>query len=83
METNLKKVLMNVQHSIAPSTMVGYQAAWWLWSSFLQEQCVADTSVSEGLALLFLSKLFSKNFSWSHVNKVFSGVSFFLSIERL
>lgn len=83
METNLKKVLINVQHSIAPSTMVGYQPAWWLWSSFLQEHVVADTLVSEGIALLFLNKVFSKNFSWSHVNKVFSRVSFLNNLTSL
>lgn len=35
------------------------------------------------LALLFLNKVFSKNFSWSHVNKVFSRVSFLNNLTSL
>lgn len=42
-----------------------------------------NTFVSEGLALLFLNRIFMQNLPWSHVNRTLSGVSFFLKLQIL
>lgn len=82
MEAHLNQVMANVQNSIAPSTMAGYQSAWWLWVSFLKAYGVSTDFVSEGLILLFLDSLFNKDYLWSHVNNI-SGIYVFLKFNNL
>lgn len=52
-----------------------------LWLTFLNINQLIGSYLSEEIALAFLTTLMEKDFSWSHINTIWSGVSFFLKLE--
>ena len=74
MGPNLMPISEYITNSVAPSTMAGYQSAWFMWLSFLSSAQEPMGSFSESLVLLFLQSLFLRNYSWSYVQKTLAGV---------
>lgn len=64
----------NIINFLVPSTWSGYTTAWGLWLSFLNSQNQRFLDFSKHLVLSFLINLMSKKYSWSHTNKILSGV---------
>lgn len=64
----------NIKNSLAPSTWHGYKMAWFSWLTFFNINQIMGSSLSEDIALSFLTTLTEKDFSWSHINKILRGV---------
>lgn len=73
----------NIQRSIAKSTWLSYMSSWMLQLSFLGANDLDLSSFSEQIVLLFLNSLMAKCYSWSHINTILAGVSFFLRVHSL
>ena len=76
-------VRMNIVNSIAPATMSAYSSAWRLWLSHLVSVGENQFAFSEKLVLSFLNNLLASNLSWSQVNKILAGISFFGKLNNL
>lgn len=76
-------ISQNIKNSVAPSTWKNYTSSWLLWSNFLLALNVTVSEYSESIVLLFLQSLIQKKYSWSHICKTLSGISFFLRLYSL
>lgn len=73
----------HIRNSLAPSTWMSYSSSWFMWIKFLNRNSLSIADFSEGLALKFLSFLMLENYSWSHINKIICGISFFLKLKNM
>lgn len=73
----------HIQRSVAPTTWNNYSYAWQLWGSYIAAINLTPLDVSEKTALGFLNLLMGKHYSWSHINNLLAGVSFFLKLNNL
>lgn len=76
-------ICQNIRNSVAPSTWRNYVSSWLLWVTFLNSVHLSVSDHSEQIVLSFLHSLIMKKYSWSHINKTLSGISFFLPLYNL
>lgn len=80
MGTRLNKVIFSICCSVADSTWNSYVSAWIVWLNFLFERSKLLVWVSEHLVLNFVDLFMRKGYSYAHVHKTLSGISFFLKL---
>lgn len=76
-------ILHNIEKSLAATSWSSYKSSWLLWLQFLDSEKVRVCDASEHLVLSFLESLMRKEYSWSHVYRTLSGISFFQKMNSL
>lgn len=66
-----------IQKSLSPASWVGHKSSWMIQLQFLNANNLDMFTRSENKVLLFLKFMMKNNYSWSHIHKTFSGISFF------